>query len=61
MQVEKVEITARNILTWPQESKLLKPLDLKPEAGRPGGVQLGDIVWLAQRRKQPDVRIASCG
>ncbi|KAJ9111255.1 hypothetical protein QFC22_006555 [Naganishia vaughanmartiniae] len=52
--VEKVEITSRNILTWPLESELLKPLGLKPEAGRPGGVQPGDIVWLAQRRKQPD-------
>ncbi|KAJ9095328.1 hypothetical protein QFC21_005694 [Naganishia friedmannii] len=57
LQIEKVEITAGNILTWPQESELLKPLALSPEAGRPGGVQPGDIVWLAQRRKQPDVRI----
>lgn len=37
----------------------MKPLNLKPEAGRPGGVQPGDIVWLAQRRKQPDVRIST--
>ncbi|KAI5450214.1 aspartate--tRNA ligase msd1 [Naganishia albida] len=52
--IEKIEITTKNVLTWPQQSDLLKSLDLKPEAGRPGGVQPGDIVWLAQRRKQPD-------
>ncbi|KAJ9091071.1 hypothetical protein QFC20_007746 [Naganishia adeliensis] len=52
--IEKIKITAKNILTWPRQSDLLKPLDLNPEAGRPGDVQPGDIVWLAQRRKQPD-------
>ncbi|KAJ9107139.1 hypothetical protein QFC19_002799 [Naganishia cerealis] len=52
--IQKIEINSRNVLTWPSESELLKPLGLSPEAGRQGGVQPGDIVWLAQRRKQPD-------
>ncbi|GHJ89423.1 hypothetical protein NliqN6_5825 [Naganishia liquefaciens] len=52
--IEKIQISAGNVLTWPSQSDLLRPLNLQPEAGRPGGVQPGDIVWLAQRRKQPD-------
>lgn len=54
-QIERIEITQFNLQSWTLESTLLKPLDLHPEASRPGGVQVGDIVWLAKRRKHPDV------
>lgn len=54
-QVEYVKITNDNVLTWPEEALLTKPLKLRPEAGRPGGVQPGDIVWLAKRKKIAEV------
>ena len=39
------------------DSDLLKSLDLHPEATREGGAEVGDVVWLAKRRKQPDVSV----
>lgn len=55
--VEAIKITEANILSWPSQSPLLKPLGLQPEASRPGGVQAGDVVYLAKRKKIPEVRM----
>ncbi|KAK4683653.1 aspartyl-tRNA synthetase, partial [Tremellales sp. Uapishka_1] len=49
--VDYVRITSQNVLSWPEESPLTLPMKLRPEAGRPGGVQPGDIIWLARRKK----------
>jgi aspartyl-tRNA synthetase len=54
-QVERIEITSANRTMWTSDSDLLRPLGLQPESSRPGGAEVGDIVWLAKRRKQPDV------
>ena len=35
-------------------SELLRPLALEAESSLPGGAEVGDIIWLAKRRKQPD-------
>lgn len=43
-----------NRTTWMSESELLRPLGLEVESSLPGGAEVGDIIWLAKRRKQPD-------
>jgi aspartyl-tRNA synthetase len=41
--------------SWTSESPLTQALGLELEGGRPGGAQPGDVVWLAQRKKIPEV------
>lgn len=52
--VERIDITASNTSSWTTQSEHLKHLSLQPEAGRPGGVQPGQIIWLAKRKKHPE-------
>jgi hypothetical protein len=57
-QVHRVDITDSNVHSWTSESPLTQALGLELEGGRPGGARPGDVVWLAQRKKIPEVSAA---
>lgn len=53
-QVDHVKITRDNMYTWSKESPLTKMMGLEMSgdgAVAGGGVEPGDIIWLAQRKK----------
>ena len=54
-QVHHVRITEENVHTWPDESPLTKTMNLRLDKTLSGGVKPGDIIWLAQRKKLPEV------
>lgn len=49
-----MRITPENTHSWPSESVVTLPLGLKLDPSIPGGVQPGDVVWLARRPKIPE-------
>lgn len=59
--IERIPITAENAKSWTQSSETLRSLalDLQLDASRDGGVQPGEILWLAKRKKQAEVRTSS--
>ena len=54
LQVDHVKITPENVNNWTDESPLTKMLGLEMNgegAVTGGGVEPGDVIWLAQRKK----------
>lgn len=54
-QVECIDITHENVLSWPAESPLVRGTKLALDPTRPGGAQAGDRIYLAKRKKIPEV------
>jgi len=53
-QIDHVKITRDNMYSWSKESPLTKTMGLEMSgegAVAGGGVEPGDIIWLAQRKK----------
>lgn len=54
--IERIPITLDNASSWTRGSETLKQLGLELELdpSREGGVQPGEIVWLAKRKKHAE-------